>query len=202
MRPLPDPYAAWPHWARLMHRSMRVYLRLWQQAQCMPSSVPAAGAAILACNHVSVLDPVLLIASNTRTISFIIAQEYYANPVLRPFLDAVGCIPVRRDRRDQSALRQAREVLAAGRVLGLFPEGGIQRDATAAKAGIAWLVQESGAPVIPVHVSGATQYGSDLATYMHRQRPRLRYGAPRYFEAGTGRQRILAEVMAAIAALA
>lgn len=201
MQRLPDRADYWPGWAKLLHGAMRAYARYWQGAYLGRSTVPTGGPAILACNHVSVLDPVLLIASNQRIISFIVAQEYYDQPLLRPLLDAVGCIPVRRDGHDRAALLKARQVLWEGRVLGLFPEGGIGRDAAAAREGIAWLVQQTEAPVIPARITCARQIGGDLRTYLTRQRPYLRYGPQLRLKKEMNRQEILLEVMAAIEAL-
>jgi 1-acyl-sn-glycerol-3-phosphate acyltransferase len=57
----------------------------------------------------------LLIASNRRVVSFLVAREYYESRWLRPFLDLIHCIPVKRDGRDLRALRAAAQVLAAQR---------------------------------------------------------------------------------------
>lgn len=201
MQLLADRVDYWPRWAQLLHRLIRAYVRVWHSARWGRPTLPNTGPVILACNHISVLDPLLLIASNYRIISFIVAQEYYDKPLLRPFLDAVGCIPVKRDGRDHAALLRARTMLLEGRVIGLFPEGGLNRDAQAAQAGIAWLVQETQAPVIPARVSGATQMKNDVRTFLSRQRPYLRYGRPLHFKRDLKRQEILLEVMAAIEAL-
>ncbi|MEY2334531.1 lysophospholipid acyltransferase family protein [Acidithiobacillus ferrianus] len=185
---------------RSLHTLLYGYVRYYQGARWEPSSVPVSGPAILVCNHVSVLDPLLLVASNHRVISFLVAQEYYDNALMRQLLEQTYSIPVRRDRRDVRALLQARRVLEDGRVLGLFPEGGIRRDQI--QKGVAWLVQESAAPVVPAHVSGARQGQSDLATWLRRQRPLLRYGVPLHFHRNADAAEVLGATMSAIATLA
>ena len=185
---------------RSLHTLLYGYVRYYQGARWEPSSVPVSGPAILVCNHVSVLDPLLLVASNHRVISFLVAQEYYDNALMRQLLEQTYSIPVRRDRRDVRALLQARRVLEDGRVLGLFPEGGIRRDQI--QKGVAWLVQESAAPVVPAHVSGARQGQSDLGTWLRRQRPLLRYGVPLHFHRNADAAEVLGATMSAIATLA
>ena len=202
MQRLPDHAEQWPGWAHVLHGIIRGYGQHWHRARWDCSTVPAEGPAILVCNHVSVLDPLLLIASNFRIISFIIAREYYEQPVLRPFLDAVGCIPARRDGSDRKVIVRARQVLKEGRVLGIFPEGGIGRGPEAMQEGVAWLVQQTGAPVVPARVTNAAQRSSDIRTFLSRQKPCLRYGAPLELDADLPREEILQRIIASIESLA
>ncbi len=195
-----DQATEWSFTQRGLHALLYGYTRFYQGGHWEPSSVPETGPAILACNHVSVLDPLFLVASNRRMISFLVAQEYYDKAWMRRLLEQTYSIPVRRDRRDVGALLQARRLLEDGRVLGIFPEGGINRDQT--QKGLAWLVRESAAPVVPAHISGARQRRSDLATWLHRQRPLLRYGVPLHFHRDASAAEVLGATMSAIATLA
>ena len=195
-----DQATEWSLTQRGLHALLYGYTRFYQGGHWEPSSVPETGPAILACNHVSVLDPLFLVASNRRMISFLVAQEYYDKAWMRRLLEQTYSIPVRRDRRDVGALLQARRLLEDGRVLGIFPEGGINRDQT--QKGVAWLVRESAAPVVPAHISGARQGRSDLATWLHRQRPLLRYGVPLHFHRDASAAEVLGATMSAIATLA
>ncbi|MDR7928572.1 lysophospholipid acyltransferase family protein [Acidithiobacillus thiooxidans] len=195
-----DAIGEWSLTQRNLHRLLTAYLRFYQGAHWEHSTVPAEGAAILVCNHVSVLDPLLLVASNQRVVSFLVAREYYDNPLMRQLLEQTYSIPVRRDRRDVRALLQARHVLEEGRVLGIFPEGGINRSET--RKGVAWLVRESAAPVVPAHVGGARQAASDLQTWLRRQHPLLRYGVPLHFHRDADAAEVMGATMSAIATLA
>ena len=195
-----DQATEWSFTQRGLHTLLYSYTRFYQGGHWEPSSVPETGPAILACNHVSVLDPLLLVASNQRVISFLVAQEYYEKAWMRRLLDQSYSIPVRRNGHDVRALLQARRLLEDGRVLGIFPEGGINRDQT--QKGVAWLVRESAAPVVPAHISGAQQGRSDLATWLHRQRPLLRYGVPLHFHRDADAAEVLGATMSAIATLA
>ena len=195
-----DQATEWSFTQRGLHALLYGYTRFYQGGHWEPSSVPETGPAILACNHVSVLDPLFLVASNRRMISFLVAQEYYDKAWMRRLLEKTYSIPVRRDRRDVGALLQARRLLEDGRVLGIFPEGGINRDQT--QKGLAWLVRESAAPVVPAHISGARQRRSDFSTWVHRQRPLLRYGVPLHFHRDASAAEVLGATMSAIATLA
>lgn len=195
-----DQSSDWTFSQRAAHRGILCYARQYQGGHWDASTVPASGAAIIACNHLSVLDPLLLIASNQRLISFLVAQEYYDLRWLRPWLDLSACIPVRRDGRDLRALLQARRQLQAGRVLGIFPEGGIAREGM--EKGLAWLVRESAAPVVPARVLGVRQHSSDWQTWLRRQHPVLRYGVPLHFHPDADAGEILGATRSAITTLA
>ncbi|OCB01633.1 acyltransferase [Acidithiobacillus ferrivorans] len=195
-----DQATEWSFTQRSLHALLYGYTRFYQGGHWESSSIPATGPAILACNHVSVLDPLFLVASNCRMISFLVAREYYDNAWTRHLLEQTYSIPVRRDRRDVGALLQARRLLEDGRVLGIFPEGGINRGQT--QKGLAWLVRESAAPVVPAHISGARQGRSDLATWLRRQRPLLRYGVPLHFHRDADAAEVLGATMSAITTLA
>ncbi|WP_308389516.1 lysophospholipid acyltransferase family protein [Acidithiobacillus sp. AMEEHan] len=195
-----DQIGNWTVLQRALHRGIVCYARRYQGSHWDASTVPASGAAIIACNHLSVLDPLLLIASNQRLISFLVAQEYYDLRWLRPWLDLSACIPVRRDGRDLRALLQARRLLQNGRVLGIFPEGGIARGGM--EKGLAWLVRESAAPVVPARILGVRQYSSDWQTWLRRQHPVLRYGVPLHFHPDADAGEILGATRSAITTLA
>lgn len=196
----PDQQQEWSLLQRSLHGLVAAYASIYQGARWEPSTLPENGPAILACNHVSVLDPLLLVASNHRLISFLVAQEYYDKKWLRPLLDLSHCIPVRRDGRDIRGLRRARQVLMDGHVLGIFPEGGVNRQSV--QAGIAWLVKGSGAAVVPARIIGAEQGKSDLRTWLRRQHPLLRYGVPLHFHRDAEAGEVLGAIMSAIATLA
>ncbi|HKL77262.1 MAG TPA: lysophospholipid acyltransferase family protein [Gammaproteobacteria bacterium] len=177
---LPDHIARWPLWARAVHALIRLYCRGFHRLDSDPSSVPADGPAILAANHHAGPDPLFLIATNRRILSFMIADEYYRVRWLRWLYRAVGCVPVARGRPTVGSVRGMLERLTGGRVAAIFPEGGIHApdQRVRPKLGVALLALESGAPVIPARLSGLRQLpGSDLKTFLRPRRVALRYGA-------------------------
>ncbi len=88
-------------------------------------------------------------------------EEFYANRLVAPWLRAVNTFPVDRSRPDRRALRLGLERLRAGRIVGVFPEGGLRAGITsilggaAPKSGATALARLAGAPIIPCVVLGA-----------------------------------------------
>jgi 1-acyl-sn-glycerol-3-phosphate acyltransferase len=118
--------------------------------------IPTTGAAILVCNHVSFVDPVLLMAASPRPIRFIMDHKIFAMPVLGWFFKLAKAIPIAPQREDPAAYEQAfakaREVLAEGDLLCIFPEGAITRDGELAefKGGVMKLLETNPVPVVPL----------------------------------------------------
>ncbi len=121
-------------------------------------NIPRTGPAIIAINHVSYLDPLLVGAQVgwLRPFRSIGKKELFAVPFLGAYLRAVGGIPLDRDHADPGALRAALDVLAAGELFLMAPEGtrGKSGRPRTPKPGVGFLAHRSGAPVIPVRVAG------------------------------------------------
>lgn len=141
--------------------------------------VPQEGAFILATNHLSRLDTPLLGITCPRQIHPLVAAKYRSHLFFRWFVNTVGGIWVRRDTFDRGALQASLQILKAGEVLGVAPEGTRSDTATLqqGKPGIAFLAARIGVPIVPVGVSGTEQV---RAAFRDLCRPRLRvvYGAP------------------------
>ncbi len=119
--------------------------------------LPATGGAIVVANHVSGLDPLLLISASHRPLRFLIAREIYQRRPLYWLFKKAGCIPVDRSGKPELALRQALHALQAGEVIAIFPHGKIHLDSDPPrkiKGGVARLATWSGAPVFPVRIDG------------------------------------------------
>ncbi|MEJ2591994.1 MAG: lysophospholipid acyltransferase family protein [Candidatus Thiodiazotropha sp.] len=133
--------------------------------------LPAQGPAIVVANHISGLDPLLMIACCRRPLRFIIAREQYERFGLQWIFRGAGCIPVDRERSPEKAMRQAIKALREGEVVALFPHGRIHLDSEPhrrTKAGAARLAQISGAPVIPLRISGAACQGHVITSVFVR----------------------------------
>ncbi len=126
-----------------------------------PGAVEPTGAAVLVANHISHFDPLLLALAFDRVIDWMTTEEFYANRLVAPWLRAVNTFPVDRSRPDRRALRLGLERLRAGRIVGVFPEGGLRAGITsilggaAPKSGATALARLAGAPIIPCVVLGA-----------------------------------------------
>ena len=119
--------------------------------------LPITGPAIVVANHISGLDPFLLIAACKRPLRFLIAREEYERPVLNWLFKASGCIPVDRSGRPEKALREALHALQKGEVVALFPHGRILLDKELPhkiKGGVARLAIWSEATIYPVRIDG------------------------------------------------
>ncbi len=126
------------------------------------ANIPAAGPAILAFNHVSVLDgPVLAIEvarRRRREARFLVAAEVFAKPFFGWVLRTFDQIPIRRGQGDAHALDEAIRVVNAGAIAAIAPEGRVNDDPDAGlqriRRGVARLALPTGAPVIPVGMWG------------------------------------------------
>ena len=87
------------------------------------SPLPPDGPALIVCDHTSMGDPLVLLATAGRPIRFMMAQEIYDQPHVKWVFQAFHCIPIRRGTRDVKAVRAMLEGLSANQVMGLFPEG-------------------------------------------------------------------------------
>ena len=108
------------------------------------------------CNHVSFVDAVLLMAASPRPIRFIMDHRIFATPVLGWLFKLGKAIPIAPQKEDpaayERAFAQARQVLADGDLLAIFPEGGITRDGTLGefKGGVMKILQTHPVPVVPL----------------------------------------------------
>ncbi|MCU7959012.1 MAG: 1-acyl-sn-glycerol-3-phosphate acyltransferase [gamma proteobacterium symbiont of Bathyaustriella thionipta] len=126
-------------------------------------ALPEQGPAILVSNHISGLDPILLIAASKRPLRFMIAREQYERFGLRWLFKAVGCIPVDRDRNPGKALQAAMQTLRNGEVIALFPQGGIHLphyQPRKLKRGVVRLAHDTHCPLLATHISGVTAPGN------------------------------------------
>jgi 1-acyl-sn-glycerol-3-phosphate acyltransferase len=119
-------------------------------------NIPAEGAAILVCNHVAFVDPMLLMAASPRPIRFIMDHEIFKLPVLGWFFKLAKAIPIAPQKVDakiyEQAFARAREVLNDGDLLCIFPEGGLTKTGEMGefKAGVMKLLESNPVPVVPV----------------------------------------------------
>ncbi|MEV0203132.1 lysophospholipid acyltransferase family protein [Nonomuraea sp. NPDC050691] len=169
--------------------------------------VPRTGPAILAANHLSVLDSFLLPALLPRPVTFVAKNEYFSgNPVAGWFMRLGNSVPVDRESAHaaQTMLDAATEVLERGELFGIHPEGTRSPDGRLyrGKIGVAWLALRTGAPVLPVALSGTEKVLPVGAKVPRPARIGIKIGAPMTFEGdhanARDRRRVTDEIMAAI----
>jgi 1-acyl-sn-glycerol-3-phosphate acyltransferase len=118
--------------------------------------IPTEGPAILVCNHVSFIDPVLLMAASPRPIRFIMDHEIFRIPLLGWFFRLAKAIPIAPQKVNpqtyEQAFARAKQVLDEGDLLCIFPEGAISRDGELAefKGGVMRLLASNPVPVVPI----------------------------------------------------
>jgi 1-acyl-sn-glycerol-3-phosphate acyltransferase len=153
-------------------------------------NVPRTGPVILAANHVSFADEVFTPLAARRQIVYFAKSEYFTGRGLRgrgvaAFFNAMGHVPVARgDTRSAAGVIEIGvEVLEAGRVLGIYPEGTRSRDGRLHKfrTGVARVALRSGAPVVPVGLVGTGDVKPPEGRRWHRAPVEVHFGAPMEF---------------------
>ncbi|MET0090280.1 MAG: lysophospholipid acyltransferase family protein [Candidatus Thiodiazotropha sp.] len=149
-------------WLNRLDGLNRLYCRHYHRLPPVNLPLPESGAAIVVSNHISGLDPLLMIAASRRPLRFMIAHEQYDRFGLRWLFRAVGCIPVDRTTNPEKAMRAAFKALREGEVVALFPHGKIHLDSDPPrkiKAGAARLASITGSPVVPLRICGVRAQG-------------------------------------------
>ncbi len=119
--------------------------------------LPAHGAALIASNHKSELDPFFVGHAFPRPVRYFAKSELFGNAALRWAVTELGAIPVRRGESDRAALQAALDSLARGEALIIYPEGHRMHDDAVHEfePGVGMLALRSGAPVVPVGLRGS-----------------------------------------------
>jgi 1-acyl-sn-glycerol-3-phosphate acyltransferase len=121
--------------------------------------IPAEGACILAANHESVVDPFILGVATAREIRYMSKAELFRNRAVAATMRSLGAFPVERGGGDRVAFGEASELLHAGEILGIFPQGtSKQRIERRWHRGAARLALVTGAPIVPVRMTGTRAF--------------------------------------------
>lgn len=117
-------------------------------------NIPKDGGFIIASNHVSFFDPVIIGAGAARRIHCMAKAELFEKPFLGWFFTHLNAFPVKRGKSDKASVEYAVKAVNEGEVLGIFPEGTRSKDYKpgTAKAGVALIAKATGADVLPVSV--------------------------------------------------
>jgi len=171
--------------------ALNAYFRPWSEGL---QHVPASGPAILASNHLAVIDSFILPLVLNRRIKFMGKSDYFTGTGIKGravagFMRGVGTVPVDRSGgKADGALKTGLKVLGKGDLFGIYPEGTRSPDGRLykGKVGVAKLALESGAPVIPV-----AMIGTDKAQPIGQVMPKpvsigVRFGEPLDFSRYAG----------------
>lgn len=127
-------------------------------------NIPERGAAVLACNHVSFVDALVILAASPRPVRFVMDHRIFAIPVLSFVFRTGKAIPIAPAKEDPVLLERAYEEVAraleAGELVGIFPEGRITQDGEIGlfRTGVSRIVERTPVPVVPMALKGL--YGS------------------------------------------
>src|SRR5438093_6187098 len=164
-----------------------VLMRLFFRVEVKnPEHVPLAGAVLLVANHSSLLDPPLVGGVLPRQLSFLAKAELFRIPLFGPLIRRLNARPVRREGPDPGALRMALRVLEEDGALLIFPEGtrGAEGVLRPAKAGAGMLAVKSGAPVVPVYISGSGRAWPRGQRLFRPAKVTVAFGPPLRFDGG------------------
>ena len=163
--------------SRLMVRILLVLLTRRQVRG--KENIPSQGPLLVVANHLSLADPPVLSFSLEREMIFMAKAKLFRFRVLGYFMHGLGAFPVHGGRPDRKALRQAEQVLAQGLTLVVFPEGMRSRSAKLQHSfsGPALIALRSGAPILPVGITGTEKLES-AAWLLRRPQIMVNIGRP------------------------
>ncbi len=135
---------------------VRLMVRVvWRARVTGTENVPPAGALIVACNHLSYLDPPAMGCLCPRRISYMAKKELFEIPILGSVIRALGAYSVDRQGSPTAAIKRSLQVLQGGGAVGIFPEGTRNRAGDVPpQTGVALLASLANAPVVPARVRG------------------------------------------------
>jgi 1-acyl-sn-glycerol-3-phosphate acyltransferase len=176
-------------------------------------NIPRTGPLLLASNHLSFVDSIVIPLVAPRRVVFLAKSEYFTGhgvrgALKRSLFTAVGAVPIQRGTAGaaQEALDSALEILHGGLAFGIYPEGTRSRDGRLyrGRTGVAWLALTAGCPVVPVALSGTQDIQPVESRFPRIRKISVRFGKPLSFShlqganPGAARREVTDTVMAAI----
>ena len=166
---------------RLGRTGCKVFLTLFGPTKTYhKENVPEEGPVCLMPNHVSYLDPPAAGAFLKRKVYFMAKAELFKVPVLGPMIRSFGAFPVTRGVADRRALARAMELMRAGEVVNIFPEGKRSENGEIGEPnkGSFDLALKCGAAIVPTLILGTEKSLSTLNPKIHKAPVKILYGKP------------------------
>ncbi len=184
----------------LFYHGARIYCRVVHRLVVEGREhIPASrepGPLIVVCNHTAGLDPVLVQASVPFAIRWMMASKMRL-PIFEAFWEWAGIISIDTSGRDLGGVREALRHLRQGGVVGIFPEGAIERPPGVLLPfmhGAGMLISKSGATVLPIAIDGTPYAAKAWGSLWRTSRSRLRVGPTVRFPRSTGAAEIATEL--------
>lgn len=150
-------------------------------------NIPADGPVVIACNHLSLLDPPVLGAAATRQVHFMAKSELFRPSWFGAIIRKLGAFPVRRGAMDRDAIKTGLTILKEKKVLAVFPEGTRSKTGELGRAGggAFMMAVKMKAKIVPAYI-----YGTDLKRHPGWPKVRVIFGKPMEYDPamGTGRE--------------
>lgn len=189
MADAPSVTVSKPGWVYFFGRAVLrpLFWVLFRTRRSGQENIPADGPVLLASNHLSGWDTVLIPVASSRPVQFLSKQSLFTRTgalgaFLRWFFTGIGGVPVHRSagRDAQAALDAGSAILRAGSVFAVFPEGTRSRDGRLYKGrgGAAWMALDTGATVVPVGLIGTADMKAFRWLVRGAPRPEVRFGTP------------------------
>jgi 1-acyl-sn-glycerol-3-phosphate acyltransferase len=203
---------------RVLHAVVPPLLRaVWRPTATGAENVPRTGGVILASNHLSFADSIVIPSVSPRPVHFLAKSDYFTGTGIkgaaqRAWFEGMGMLPVDRDDPQAAlgSLEVALEVLNKGEAFGIYPEGTRSRDGRLyrGRTGVAHLALTAGVPVVPVGLRGTAELQPVGSSLPRLAKVTVEFGQPIQVAGrfdgvplGKARRSLTDEVMEAIAAL-
>ena len=150
-----------------------IFLLLYRPEFEGRNNIPKSGSVILAGNHTTNLDAAIMLAGPTRVVHMLAKKELFKSKISNAFFRSMGCIPVDRKIHDENAKSEAIEVLKNNEVIGIFPEGTVNRTNDIIlpfKYGAVSFAKKTGAYIVPFTITGKYK--------LFRRSIKITYGKP------------------------
>lgn len=156
----------------IVRGAIYIWCKIYYRAEIVGlENVPKHEPLIICGNHRTYLDPPLIVATAKRDMRFLAKEELYKNKFLAALGWVFEAIPVKRDEKDVTAIKESLKALKNGQCIALFPEGtrnGLEKGQKA-KDGVAFFAIRSGAKVLPCGIKGGDK---------NNRKVTIKYGKP------------------------